>query len=173
MSAAAESARLRPLTPAQAGAVRACYDALCADIDAQTALETSHVVPGVDWSDESEACEARALQWRQRQTALERVSATRAAFKLAWGLCESALRPPAPGARWYVTALHADRWAVIAGPFATHRDALLRVDDARRLAVERFPAAAFAAFGTAAMARKRFPRGVLNAALGLPARGTA
>ena len=52
---------------------------------------------------------------------------------------------------YYVTCIDPDtyRCAKLAGPFDTHQEALDRVDDARRAACEKYPAAHWYLFGTA------------------------
>ena len=52
-----------------------------------------------------------------------------------------------PGA-FYVSCENAGRRALLVGPFATHVDAITRVDDVRKLAERLDPRAVFYAFGT-------------------------
>lgn len=72
-----------------------------------------------------------------------------------------------PG-HYYVTLRRDARWALLLGPYPTHREALERVPDGRRLAEAADPWTAFDAVGTAALrpdADGRLPAGKLNAAL--------
>lgn len=50
---------------------------------------------------------------------------------------------------FYVTVVDGPRVGYLAGPFATHDEALTRVDDARKLAAKRDPWSCFYGFGTA------------------------
>ncbi len=58
-----------------------------------------------------------------------------------------------PGARFYVTLRQGRKTALLLGPFVSHMTAIERVDRARRLAQETYPAASFgfASFGTASL----------------------
>ena len=69
---------------------------------------------------------------------------------------------------YYVTAYHTPRrhyW--LAGPFATHEEALAMVDAARREASRRDCWMDVAAYGTARVKAPPYPVGQLNAALGV------
>ena len=73
---------------------------------------------------------------------------------------------PSPG-NYYVSAKDGPRVALLAGPFPVHQRALDMVDQARRLANEVNPWAAFWAFGTLKMADGYTRPGAFNARLGL------
>jgi hypothetical protein len=70
-------------------------------------------------------------------------------------------------AMFYVTVIDGPRHAFLAGPFATHEEALGMVDAARKQANEVDPRAWFYAYGTAKAPAGYKTPGVLNAALGL------
>lgn len=73
----------------------------------------------------------------------------------------------APGP-YYVSIRDGDRFGLLAGPFATHREALDLVERARAAAHEANPVqAAFAGFGTCRMRTWCTSPGRLNEALGV------
>jgi hypothetical protein len=69
---------------------------------------------------------------------------------------------------YYVTMLRGKRVAWLAGPFDTHKEALSKVDDAKREACRLDVWADFDAFGTASVPRYPWnPKGKLNSILRL------
>lgn len=68
---------------------------------------------------------------------------------------------------FYVSVADAGRVGLIAGPFATHAEALAMVEPARTEAEKANAWAAFYAFGTVRMAEGYTAPGVLNGRLGL------
>ena len=79
-----------------------------------------------------------------RIVALDRQDYFRDALRIARSELDSAGKP----GPFYVSVVDGDRHALLAGPFATHREALDRVPDVRRTTIDQHPMAAFAAFGT-------------------------
>lgn len=69
--------------------------------------------------------------------------------------------------RFYVSVIDGARYAFLAGPFATHEEALAKVDAARKRADEVDPRAWFYAYGTAQAPEGYDRPGILNADLGL------
>ena len=68
---------------------------------------------------------------------------------------------------YYVSLIHGSRTALLAGPFATHAEALALVQDAAAEAERIDPRAWFDAHGTCSLPRASCnPAGKLNAALG-------
>jgi len=53
---------------------------------------------------------------------------------------------------FYVSVVDGKRTGLLAGPFATHQEALDLVDDAKEKAIEADPFAGFYAYGTLSMA---------------------
>ncbi len=69
---------------------------------------------------------------------------------------------------FYVSMIDGKRYSLLAGPFATHQEALDRVGDAKRIAIDLVSWAVFYAFGTMSITgTKEKPIGKLNAHLGL------
>lgn len=60
---------------------------------------------------------------------------------------------------YYVSMLRGSRYALMAGPFATHQDALDMVDPVRREADRLDPRCAFDAFGTCSLPRSPHNKG--------------
>ena len=78
---------------------------------------------------------------------------------------------PRPG-NYYVSVCDRDRYALLAGPWPTHVEALAKVDDVRRKAQEVDPRGIWYAYGTCRLPdddSAPIPAGKLNALLGLPA----
>lgn len=79
--------------------------------------------------------------------------------------------PPAPNRMFYVTMIRdpgpRQKVAWLAGPFATHEEALAQVEPARAKANEVDAFSAFDAFGTASVESDNHKPGKLNTALGL------
>lgn len=74
---------------------------------------------------------------------------------------------PREGA-YYVSVVDGGRYALLAGPFSTHREALDLVPVVREAAYQVDPRSAFYAFGTCRLERRLdLPAGVLNGRLGL------
>jgi hypothetical protein len=72
--------------------------------------------------------------------------------------------------KYYVTIMRGARVGRLLGPYDTKEEADQRVPDARRLAAEADPFAAFDAFGVTGMEGREYPHGKLN---GMLAAGTA
>jgi hypothetical protein len=75
---------------------------------------------------------------------------------------------------YYVSIIRDKRKGLLAGPFATHTEALAMVDRARDMAYEVDSRAWFDLFGTCSLPRDLSnPKGVLNSRLGVAARTLA
>ena len=75
--------------------------------------------------------------------------------------CECGAEHPS-GAKYYVTAIDGKKTLPLSGPYPTHAEAVAMVDEVRELAIRLDPGAAFASFGTVAMPRTYWKRGILD-----------
>jgi len=67
---------------------------------------------------------------------------------------------------YYVSVMEGPKYALLAGPYATHDEALANKQDVMNKAVELDPKAWFYAFGTASIvSEKPLPQGKLNSYL--------
>lgn len=136
--------------------------------EAAEAINDRHNHTGRGYDEDCPACHSTLSTFANARSArLKRSSELCDALDRASRLYQSTRTPPPPGARFYVSAVRGEHFALVAGPYATHEEALDVLPAAKRLAHTVDRRSVFDAFGTCNLAPdgSPFPEGVLNAQL--------